>query len=402
MGFVPGLFGAGQIDYQAKGAPIALPTTADQAQQTYANTIDSVGEQNKFLQALQAQNGIGNQNQTYGQMQDIVAGNGANPAQAMLANATGQNVAQQAALMAGQRGAGANPALIARLAAQQGANIQQQAAGQGAALQANQSLSALNNAANIANTQVNQQANATNAYNQGAQNMYGTTLGAIQGQNNTILQDTNQTNQLNAKIAAQNAETTADAWKGLGNALGADSAFHLMGSTSPGEAKTSGGGGGGFSGGGSSEGGGGGGGQGQAQGGGIVGSGSKMMAFLAKGGTVPNGTPGGPVSFVGQHFHAMAKGGKVPIIVSPGEVVIPQEKVAAAASSKHPEAKGKAVPGKAKVSGDSYSNDTVPMKAKAGDVVLPRSVTQSPDSGEKAAKFLQALMAHNGMKGKKS
>lgn len=80
---------------------------------------------------------------TADQLQNIANGQGPNPAQAMLNQATGQNVANQAALMAGQRGASANAGLIARQAAMQGAGIQQNAAGQGATMQANQSLGAL-------------------------------------------------------------------------------------------------------------------------------------------------------------------------------------------------------------------------------------------------------------------
>ncbi len=76
-------------------------------------------------------------------LQGIANGTGPNPAQAMLNQQTGANVAQQAALMAGQRGAGANVGLMARQAAQQGAGIQQQAVGQGATMQANQSLGAI-------------------------------------------------------------------------------------------------------------------------------------------------------------------------------------------------------------------------------------------------------------------
>ncbi len=89
------------------------------------------------------QNVLGQQQATAGQLQGIANGTGPNPAQAALNNATGQNIASQAALMAGQRGAGANVGLMARQAAQQGAGIQQQAVGQGAEMQAQQQLAAL-------------------------------------------------------------------------------------------------------------------------------------------------------------------------------------------------------------------------------------------------------------------
>lgn len=94
--------------------------------------------------ALAAQQQLAQQQQALaGQYGQVAAGQGPNPAQAMLNNATGQNVAQQAALMAGQRGAGANAGLIARQAAQQGAGIQQNAVGQAAQMQAQQQLAAM-------------------------------------------------------------------------------------------------------------------------------------------------------------------------------------------------------------------------------------------------------------------
>lgn len=91
-------------------------------------------------------------NDVYGQQQQLAQallaqsqGQGPNPALAQLNMATGQNVATQAALMASQRGAAVNPALVARLAAQQGAGIQQDAIGQAAAMQAQQQLAAQQN-----------------------------------------------------------------------------------------------------------------------------------------------------------------------------------------------------------------------------------------------------------------
>lgn len=121
------------------------------------NMHNAMWAQGNLQSALQQANGVnaqqsalGNLGSVYGQqqltanqLQNIAAGRGPNPAQAMLAQQTGQNVANQAALMAGQRGAGANVGLLARQAAQQGAATQQQAVGQGATMQAQQSLGAL-------------------------------------------------------------------------------------------------------------------------------------------------------------------------------------------------------------------------------------------------------------------
>ena len=86
---------------------------------------------------------IGTANSNYGQantglntlaqaLQQQMNGGGPNLAGAQLAQATGQNIAQQAALQAGQRGGAQNVGLMARNIGQQGANIQQQAVGQAA------------------------------------------------------------------------------------------------------------------------------------------------------------------------------------------------------------------------------------------------------------------------------
>ena len=143
-----------------QGANITNPTNPGQINNAYSGNQTALAQQQALLQALQAQGGLGNQSQVYNQLQGVVNGTGPNPAQAQLAQATGTNVANQAALMAGQRGAGSNVGLIARQAGQQGAATQQNAVGQAATLQANQSLNALNSAGSIANTQVANQIGA--------------------------------------------------------------------------------------------------------------------------------------------------------------------------------------------------------------------------------------------------
>lgn len=143
---------------------IQNPVTSEQLANAYGRTGNAMDSQEALVAALGAQNGIGNQSNVYNQYQDVVAGKGPNPAQAMLAQQTGQNTQNQAALMAGQRGAGANAGLLARQAAQQGAANQQNSIGQGATLQANQSLNALGQAGNIAGQQVQNQAAVTNQF----------------------------------------------------------------------------------------------------------------------------------------------------------------------------------------------------------------------------------------------
>lgn len=57
---------------------------------------------------------------------------------------------------------------------------------------------------------------------------------------------------------------------------------------------------------------------------------------------------------------------------------------------------GGSVPGKAAVRGDSYSNDTVPAVLSPGEIVLPRSVTQSKDPAKHAAAFVAAIKKRGG------
>lgn len=56
------------------------------------------------------------------------------------------------------------------------------------------------------------------------------------------------------------------------------------------------------------------------------------------------------------------------------------------------------VPGKAMVKGNSFKNDTVKAMLSPGEIVIPRSVLQSPDPINNAAKFVAAIMAKHGKK----
>lgn len=100
-------------------------------------------------------------------------------------------------------------------------------------------------------------------------------------------------------------------------------------------------------------------------------------------------------------YASLAKGGKVPAMVSPGEIKIPPEKAkraeTAAQYAAYAARTGKKIPGKAKVSGDSLENDTVPMNLDEGSIVVPRSKSKKP---EDAAAFVKALLASQ--RGKKS
>ncbi len=450
MGFISDMFSSGNgAGWQAQGANLQDPTSTAQAQTSYDQAQQGIAQQQAFLQALQAQNGIANQSDVYGQLQGVANGTGANPAQAMLANATGNNVANQAALMAGQRGASSNPGLIARQAAMQGAATQQQAAGQGAALQANQSLGALNTMGGLATQQVGQQAGALQNYNQFAQGEQQNILGGIQGQNNSHIANQNNLNTNNGAIAQGNQHAQSGLLGGVlggvggliglakggpvppasGNGSyindtpylneGVDASWDevnprlpaapapiaappasgpsskvgqflksaLGGDAAPEAAAPA------FSGGQDA----------------VYDGASKFMSGAAsrlrgKGPVVdPNALAGAgdvaPMPMGGPMY--AAQGGKVPALVSPGEVYIPPSKLDKAAKG-NPLKEGEKIPGKPVVGGakNSYANDTVPKKLEEGGIVIPRSHTQGPDAMAKSIKFLHAVMAKQRMKQK--
>lgn len=202
MGFLSSLLG-GQNNFKATGVNQNL---LNDAQNGAASTT---AQQQAFVNQLAGQNGIQNQSQVYNQLQGVANGTEPNPAQAMLANQTGANVANQAALMGSQRGVGSNPALLARQAAQQGANIQQNAVGQGAALQAQQSLGALGQLGGLASQQVGQQQQGLSQL--GAQQ---------QGLSGQLLQGLGQQNAVNAGIGGQNAQNAQNVAGGVAGALG--------------------------------------------------------------------------------------------------------------------------------------------------------------------------------------
>lgn len=222
-------------NFQAQSVPLQQGVSTQQINDMYGKSMGGMDQQQAFLNAIQAQNGLGNQSNVFNQqqalanqMQALANGQGPNPAMAQLANTTGQNVANQAALMAGQRGAGANAGLMARQIGQQGANIQQQAVGQGAAMNAQQQIAAMNALqqqqgmmGNLAGAQVGQQANALNAYNQSAQNMYGQGLQGLGQYNSSMAGQQGSINQSNATTAAANAAQQGQIMGGLLGGVGA-------------------------------------------------------------------------------------------------------------------------------------------------------------------------------------
>lgn len=142
-GLVKGIGGAGSLLSPVTQGPSVITGlfNAVSPSNKFNATDPMIGQQLQTLQGQQAD--------VYGQQQNLAQtllaqsqGMGPNPALAALNQSTGQNVQQQTAIMAGQRGASANPALLARQAAMQGAGIQQQSVGQAALMQAQQQIQA--------------------------------------------------------------------------------------------------------------------------------------------------------------------------------------------------------------------------------------------------------------------
>ena len=385
MGFISGLLGTagganGSGSAGPNGATIANPATQQMG-------TDALNQQQALINAYQPGGtaALASQQQLLQQLQQQSVGNGPNPAQAQLAAATSANTANQAALMAGQRGSSQNAGLIARQAAQQGAQNQQQSALGAAQLNAQQQIAARQQLQQQQSQLVNQQ-------QQGTQQYVGNTLGAIQGQNQANVGMQSNINTANAGLASQTMGAQQNMLGNLTGGIGAG----LQTFTTPGGAANA------FLGG-------------LAEGGEVHMPNSLDM--FAEGGQAPitkmaqGGMPSGPQSRLGQHLAGMspqpkampqmammAQGGKVPALVSPGEKYLTPQAVQQVKQGANPMEVGKTVPGKPKVGGakNDYANDTVKATLDEGGIVLPRSVTQSKHPHWAAHKFVSAVMAKQG------
>jgi hypothetical protein len=87
---------------------------------------------------------------------------------------------------------------------------------------------------------------------------------------------------------------------------------------------------------------------------------------------------------------SMAKGGKVPALLSPGEIYLtPKKAKEVAKEGKDPIKSGKKVPGKPKYPGNDYRNDVVKANLDEGGLVIPNKVMQSPNAHWEALKFVR-------------
>lgn len=427
-----------QSTYAAGGADLQNGTNASQLNQSYKNSNEALENQGAYATSLipQAEQGENAQSQLAGQFMAQANGEGPNVARNQLNEATGQNVANQAALMASQRGSSANTGLIARQAAQQGAATQQEAAGQAATLGAQQQIAAQQNAASLANTQVGQAGNALTNLSQGQQGEQNILQNANTAVNNANVGMQSNINSTNAQTAAANANGIGGLIGGGISAVGSIFAAFadggevkkitgnplvqrqvaapvpqsfvgnwLAGSSAPGGPNVSSGGGfnlpdtsgeqknisDGIS---------------KMTGSSWDGSASGSAGYMPDGSyndasSMGGASMAGGAAEGGASFGEMlaAKGGMVPAMVSPGERYLPPEEAKKVAKGeKAPLKAGKKIPGKPKYPGNDYRNDTVPTKLKEGGIVIPNKILQSKNPGHEAKKFVQAALAKKGLR----
>lgn len=373
------LMDAGMEHFDVGGAISPIGGTGGQllGMNEYSASAPTIATQNfqpRIDLQQQQQNQVYNQQQTLGQqLLNQSNGAGPNPALAQLNQTTGANVANQAALAASARGASSNPALIARLAATQGAGIQQNAVGQAATLNAQQQLNAENSLQNLYSTAGNE-ALQGESIEQGGQ----------ASQNSAITSGQLGASQINANISGQNAKQAGGILSGITNAVG--DLFY-----DGGEVKK------------------------YASGGAVSGIQNYAMPALP---TIPMQQfdpvqiiptikrPPPPVSVAADPLAGGPGDTLLDSQVSPGGEMGTDSPLLMTASnggqvpfSKALMANGGKVKGKEVVSGNSPKNDDVPALLSAGEVVLPKSVTQAKDAPQKAAEFLRHLQEEKKGKG---
>lgn len=390
MGAIGGLIGlgggvSGTGIGAANAASISNPVTPTQIQNAYTWQQAAQGQQQDLLNALQAQNGLSNQNQVYGQLQGVASG-AVNPAQAQFNQNTAANVANQAALMAGQRGASSNVGLMARQIGQNQGALQQQAVGQEASQQAQNQIAAIGQAGQLATTQVGQQIGQTNA-NVGTQQAEQANLLGAQGQfNQASAQSQQSVNQLTGTAMGNQAQAIFPRLADGGTVPSAQPAQKSYNNMIPGYNTY------------------------QAA--------SNVYKGVSAFGKFLNNmiSPTPPANPVPTPSPTVEQSGAPQDIESDeaGEVGAADAGTAAAAPDAVAEAaafaayggdigsklkKGGHVPGKAKVKGNSYKNDNVKALLSPGEGVIDRETMQDPGPHGQAARAL--IAAINAKKGGK-
>lgn len=416
----------------------------EQLQNAYGNTQTGIQQQQAFVNAMNGMGGLGNQANVFSQqqgladqLQGVANGTGSNPAMAQLNQTTGANVANQAALMAGQRGSGANAGLMARLAAQQGGNLQQQAVGQGATMGAQQQLAGMqmlgnqqSNMANLANTQIGQQQAGLNALNQSSLQQQSNLMGLQQNANsaNAGIAGGNQAAQGNlfggalSGVASAVSPLVSGLFKAQGGMVegyadggiasdpllqpvgnvgvtdrynsgptsGIGRILENNGQPSPAQSSSNAVSKGGFD-------------SGNLLGGalgqglkGLLGGGATSTVGTAGPWELGGGLAGGAGDAMGALGGAFEGGGA---LAGAGEGIMEVAPAVLAANQGgkiDKLKKGGEVPGQANVPGDSIKNDKVPAVLSPGEIVIPRSIAMHPNAPQLAAQFVAQALAKGG------
>lgn len=233
-GFLGNILGTSN-KFQATGAPVTAGTNTAQLNESYNGAQQGLNSANNLNSALTpgVAQGAGAQSNLSNQLANESMGGGPNPAQAALNQNTGVNVANQAALMASQRGVNANPGMLAAQAARQGAATQQQAAGQEATQAAQQQLNAQNALATLSAQQVGQGTAATQLQNQTQQNEQNILQGANTAANSANVAMQSNLNNVNGGVSQGNQNSSSGLIGGIGNALGAITGLFAEGGEVP-------------------------------------------------------------------------------------------------------------------------------------------------------------------------
>lgn len=403
-----------QSAYQANLAPTQ--------QFNYAPTVGAAS--NAALNPAAVNSAITAEQGLAGEYGQIAEGQGFNPAIAALNQQTGTNVANTAALQAGQRGGSQNVGLMARQIGQQGAATEQGAVGQAATVESQQALSALGAQGTLQNQIASQ---GIGEQGVGA-NVYGTAAGANNAQNNTNVANYAQVQGINAATANANTAATNQTLGAITGspgavlaalnkggevqkfdagspstiapiypALGADtnltsnlnpnnqiiaqggpSPTSIVGKTLSGNQNS----------------------KNQDPSGleGLGGSIGSLVALMAKGGKVCTGPHH---SHVANYLFADGgnTGNEVKALVSAQEVYLsPHQVKEVVERGADPMKIGHHFPGKDKVKKDSEKNDVIPVTLEDGGVVLPIHITTHKDASEKGRKFVEKAHAKRYMK----
>jgi hypothetical protein len=342
--FLGGALGSqlgGQLDPSSSGLGSNInaatsnfnPVNDPRVNEQYQRQLQAMQQQQAFINQMQGQNPLQNQQAAYQNYANMVAGNGPSVAQNQLNQATNQNMNLQSAAMGSQRGAGSNVGLMARQIGNQGANIQQNAAGQAATLRAQEQMGAMSGMANMANNQVGQLQNAYGQQMNGALGGLNITQGANTALNSQYagLEGTRMSGQnslANTQMSGQNA-MDQNTQKGIFGAIGGLGGALLpmmtgnKTTTSNDQWPTR--------------------------------SDPSAQTYY-KGGQVNNNNNCAPTS----HALNFLTGGYVP--------------------------------GHDKVQSDNIKNDTVPAMLSPGEAVIPLHIMNSNDPAKNAARFVQAII----------